>query len=253
MIITDSNIKFMYDNNLYTLLQKDENSIIHVKYNNKFINLATNDEAINNLTDYSYNKSNPIKIYCNINNTLVQLAVKENFEINKVYTLTFEEDNTLLNHTSDLVIDNNFVKLKELNVKNETQYILFNDSNEEIELTDCISNNTYSSLRVKETSICKDTIDLTKDSVSLINLIQNETKGILLDSIDVTQTIKTVTYEDNLLDMNNTELINVGYRIIPIRITQTIGNLMFNSTVNDINYTQNNISSTELLTTLSTI
>ena len=66
MNITDSKIRFMKDGNIYTLLQKDENSKIKFRDGDGVINIATKQEVIENLPYITYHDTVKIYYYLNI-------------------------------------------------------------------------------------------------------------------------------------------------------------------------------------------
>lgn len=95
MLLDNNIVKFSLNDELYTLQLTDNSEMkLKVKKGKTIYYIATKEELINNLTSTQlYNEDNEIKIYCYINDELVQLGVKENVTELQVDTISFTSTN----------------------------------------------------------------------------------------------------------------------------------------------------------------
>jgi hypothetical protein len=95
MNISKSKVKFFKGGNLYTLIEQDAPSKIHIKVNGTVINLASKADVIANLPDNTVYKDTA-NIYYYVNGAYVQLGVYENIKQDaKVYELIYNNQDGL--------------------------------------------------------------------------------------------------------------------------------------------------------------
>lgn len=184
MNITKSKVGFMKGGNLYTLLQKDENSKIKFYYDNGFINVATKDEVLANLQGISY--KDEVKIYYYLNGTCVQLAVSEDIVYDNVYTLEFNDQEGFEN-TTNVQRDSNFTTISPLNVEKKVETIDYNNTNAELTYDSTCTAHTYHiDLSVRIANILQTSIDYTAETELAYNkTIQDNQNGSELVSIEL--------------------------------------------------------------------
>lgn len=195
MNITTSKIKFMKGGNIYTLLQKDEDSVIKFHYNGNVINIVTKQEVLDNLPNLTYNDT--AKIFYYLNGELIQLAVEEDIEYFNTYELIFNNNDSFV--TSDNINrDNSFTTLSLFNIEKISDSINYNNSNIELKYDDtiCISNASNISLLTRATDETPNILNLrTNPELSLIDTVQDSLAGCKLDvlELDITKIINKVT------------------------------------------------------------
>lgn len=130
MLLDDDIVKFSLNDELYTLQLTDNVDMkLKVKKGKNTYYIATKEELINNLTSsQEYNEDNEIKIYCYIDDELVQLGVKENIVNLQIDTISFTTDNFTI--TNNIKTFNLGSYIKESNIKKAVTEIKYNQENE---------------------------------------------------------------------------------------------------------------------------
>ena len=195
MQITDSKVKFVKDGNIYTLLQKDENSKIKFYNDDGVINIATKQEVIDNLPNITY--LDTIKIYYYLNGECVQLAVKEDIEMPNVYSLQFN-NNDQFEVTRNIMRYARFSTIASLNVEKTDSFIYYNDKNTDIKYDSnvCIAYENGIALDTEATDEVQAIIDCASDTEVVTQYInQDPLTGAMLSitDLDVTKTIYNIT------------------------------------------------------------
>ena len=195
MNITDSKIKFMKDGNIYTLLQKDEDSKVKFNYKKTTINIATKEDVLENLPNISY--LDTIKIYYYLNGECIQLAVKEDVEYPNVYSLEFNNENEFEN-TQSVAMFRSFASVRSLNVEKVSDTITYNNTNKDLVFDDKIYE-AYEKgiiLQTRATDQVSSVIKLTNETeIETNNTFQDPLLGITIDTInlDVTRQVYNLT------------------------------------------------------------
>ena len=218
MNITDSKIRFMKDGNIYTLLQKDENSKIKFRDGDGVINIATKQEVIENLPYITYHDT--VKIYYYLNGECVQLAVKEDVEYPNIYELSFISENEF-ETTDNVRSTKRFTTIKPLNLEKTYTYVTYN--NESTEFTcdeNCKINNNVVSLATRDTEIISAVIDHTDDETELTlnNITRNSYSGSMLTSsvISILKYAYDLTNDKTESTLNNAIRTLSGCKLAPI-------------------------------------
>ena len=205
MIITESNAKLKVGDNLYTFLQKDEDSKIKLYLDGEDINLVTKEEVLDNIEDATYKDT--FKAWYCINGNLIQVAFKEEVEVPKYYELIFNKQEGFKT-TENLYRDSQFTTTKVLNVETSLRYIECNEGNIDLVYND---KNIFS---INKNNITLNEVD-TKSSLYTINLItetqlthNNVEINVKEDDIGVELlSIKTKAKERIIDYINETEFI----------------------------------------------
>ena len=216
MNISKSKVKFFKGGNLYTLIEQDTPSKIHIKVNGVVINLASRADTIANLPDNTLYKDTT-KIYYYVNGEYVQLGVYENIKQDaKVYELVYNNQDGLT-ATGAIKRDGNFSCLKESNITRLAQVIEYNDSNQNFiidpeNFIEYKANNV--NIAPRDTELARVIIDLTSSKdVSYNNTVQDSNLGSELSSFNVEfarNTINLCTGNEKAATFNNTVTNIIG-------------------------------------------
>ena len=103
MNISRSKVKFMQDGELYTFLQKDEDSGLRFYHDGEYINLVTKNEVLINMPDVTYLNNHRIFYY--LHGQCIQLAVYEDITGGS-HTITFNNESTLEDNTKVTTYNN---------------------------------------------------------------------------------------------------------------------------------------------------
>ena len=173
MNITKSNVHITINDRIYTLLQKDEDSKIKFIYNNNIINIVTKDELVENMTHVDY--KDQVKIYYYLYEQYFQLAVYEDIIEYKCHEISF---NNIVHDT--LQQDDNFITIKQLNVRHIISDIEF-DNNNNIGDGNTNVDSENITLKTDDTSIERHIIDYCADTELVISSNINQSSlGITL-------------------------------------------------------------------------
>ena len=188
MNISRSKVKFMQDGELYTFLQKDEDSGLRFYYNGGYINLVTKNEVLENMPDVTYLNNHRIFYY--LHGQCIQLAVYEDI-IGGAYTLTFNNESTLENNTK-VTTYNEFTTALKLDVEKTTTTIDFTNNNSDLTCNEYTETTEVgSAIKIVTTEHITVDIDTTDDSI--VSCVDTKTGRLLPTS--VTYTIETLSYE----------------------------------------------------------
>lgn len=216
MNISKSKVKFFKGGNLYTLIEQDTPSKIHIKVNGTVINLASKADVIANLPDNTVYKDTA-NIYYYVNGAYVQLGVYENIKQDaKVYELIYNNQDGLT-ATGAIERDGNFSRLKESNITRLAQIIEYNDSNQNF-IIDPENSIEYKANNVniapRDTELARVIIDLTSNqNISYNNTVQDSNLGSKLSSFNVEfarNTINLNTGNENAATFDNTVTNIIG-------------------------------------------
>lgn len=216
MNISKSKVKFFKGGNLYTLIEQDTPSKIHIKVNGTVINLSSKADVIANLPNNTLYKDT-VNIYYYVNGAYIQLGVYEDIKQDaKVYELTYNNQDGLM-ATDAIQRDDNFSYLKESNITRLTQVIKYNDSNQNF-IIDPENSIEYKANNVniapRNTELARVIIDLTSDQNILYNnTAQDSNLGSKLSSFNVEfarNTINLNTGNENAATFDNTVTNIIG-------------------------------------------
>ena len=206
MNISRSKVKFMQDGELYTFLQKDEDSGLRFYHDGEYINLVTKNEVLINMPDVTYLNNHRIFYY--LHGQCIQLAVYEDI-IGGSHTITFNNESTLENNTK-VTTYNNFTTALKLDVEKTTTTIDYTNNNNGLicnERAEALE--VGSVIKVVTTEYATVDIDTTDDSI--VSCVDTKTGGLMPTS--VTYIVETLSCEiDNKDDyiFINTEPIEYG-------------------------------------------
>lgn len=216
MNISKSKVKFFKGGNLYTLIEQDTPSKIHIKVNGTVINLASKADVIANLPDNTVYKDTA-NIYYHVNGAYIQLGVYENIKQDaKVYELIYNNQDGLT-VTGAIERDGNFSRLKESNIIRLAQVIEYNDSNQNF-IIDPENSIEYKANNVniapRDIELARVIIDLTSNQdISYNNTVKDSNLGSKLSSFNVEfarNIINLNTGNENAATFDNTVTNIIG-------------------------------------------
>ena len=188
MNISRSKVKFMQDGELYTFLQKDEDSGLKFYHDGEYINLVTKNEVLINMPDVTYLNNHRIFYY--LHGQCIQLAVYEDIT-GGAYTLTFNNEPTLENNGVVTTYDEFTTALK-LDVEKTTTTIDFTNNNSDLTCNEYEEITEVGSvIKIVATEYTVIDIDITDDNI--VSCV--DTKTGVLTSTSVTYTVETLSYE----------------------------------------------------------
>lgn len=209
MEISKSKIKFMQNGELYTLLQKDEDSGVKFYYDGSYVNLATKNEVLLNMPDIQYLDQHRVFYY--LHGQCIQLATYEDV-IGGAYTLNFNKDNELLEDNGEVTSDEYFTTVLNIAVTKVRSTIEYTEANTDLTLTDVVA--TPTDIRLDGFVVGYNTfeIDFTNDeNLSLTGGVSN---GQLL-SVPILYKTITLDYSSTNLDLtlNDATQVDIGSRL----------------------------------------
>ena len=256
MNITDSKVKFIKDGNIYTLLQKDENSKIKFHYDDSVINIVTKQEVLNNLPNISYNDT--IKIYYYLNGTCVQLAVKEDIEYPNTYELVFNNQDGF-ETSSNIKRDNNFTTIALLNVSKKSRSVDYNVANVELIYdSTCTAYEESIILSTRTTDETMNIIDHTTETELVSKAITQDSllgSTLSITDLDVAKTTYELTenIDNGTYTLNNysiqDSLLGAIVTTVDLDVTNATYDLTGDANVDD--YTLENTTIQSFYSTLS--
>ena len=179
MNITDSKVKFMFNGNLYTLLEKDEDGDIKIHGSN----IVTKQEVLDNSPSITYKDT--VKIYYHLNGKNIQLAVKEDIEYSNLHTVLFNNKNVDIDYDNSIcaVNDNNITLIT--NLADEIMHTI--DHRAETQL---VSNSIY------KDSLIGNTLSMVNlDVVKFMHeFISSNTENYKLDNSAIGSNYSTLSY-----------------------------------------------------------
>lgn len=199
MNISRSKVKFMQDGELYTFLQKDEDSGLRFYHDGGYINLVTKNEVLKNMPDVTY--LNQHRIFYYLHGQCIQLAVYEDITGGS-HTITFNNESTLENNTK-VTTYNEFTTALKLDVEKSMTTIDFTNNNSDLTCNEYAETTEVGSvIEIVEPEYTIVDIDTTDDSI--VSCVDVKTGALLPTS--VTYTIETLSYEvdnkDNYIFIN---------------------------------------------------
>ena len=199
MNISRSKVKFMQDGELYTFLQKDEDSGLRFYHDGEYINLVTKNEVLENMPDVTY--LNRHRIFYYLHGQCIQLAVYEDI-IGGSHTITFNNQDILENN-NNVTTYNEFTTALKLDVEKSMTTIGFTNNNSDLTCNEYAETTEVGSvIEIVTTEYAIVDIDTTDDSI--VSCVDVKTGALL--STSVTYTIETLSYEvdnkDNYIFIN---------------------------------------------------
>ena len=199
MNISRSKVKFMQDGELYTFLQKDEDSGLRFYHDGEYINLVTKNEVLENMPDVTYLNNHRIFYY--LHGQCIQLAVYEDI-IGGSHTITFNNQDILENN-NNVTTYNEFTTALKLDVEKSMTTIGFTNNNSDLTCNEYAETTEVGSvIEIVTTEYAIVDIDTTDDSI--VSCVDVKTGALL--STSVTYTIETLSYEvdnkDNYIFIN---------------------------------------------------
>ena len=188
MNISRSKVKFMQDGELYTFLQKDEDSGLRFYYDGGYINLVTKNEVLENMPDVTYLNNHRIFYY--LHGQCIQLAVYEDITGGS-HTITFNNQDTLENNNK-VTTYNNFTTALKLDVEKTTTTIDYTNNNNGLicnERAEALE--VGSVIKIVATEYTTVDIDITDDSI--VSCVDTKT-GALLPTSTI-YTVEELSYE----------------------------------------------------------
>ena len=188
MNISRSKVKFMQDGELYTFLQKDEDSGLRFYHDGEYINLVTKNEVLINMPDVTYLNNHRIFYY--LHGQCIQLAVYEDI-IGGSHTITFNNESTLENNTK-VTTYNNFTTALKLDVEKTMTTVDFTNNNSDLTCNEYAETTEVGSvIEIVATEYTTVDIDTTDDSI--VSCVDTKTGGLLPTS--VTYTVEELNYK----------------------------------------------------------
>lgn len=188
MNISRSKVKFMQDGELYTFLQKDEDSGLRFYHDGEYINLVTKNEVLINMPDVTYLNNHRIFYY--LHGQCIQLAVYEDI-IGGSHTITFNNESTLENNTK-VTTYNNFTTALKLDVEKTMATIDFTNNNSDLTCNEYAETTEVGSvIEIVATEYTTVDIDTTDDNI--VRCVDIKMGNLLPTS--VTYTVEELNYK----------------------------------------------------------
>ena len=188
MNISRSKVKFMQDGELYTFLQKDEDSGLRFYHDGEYINLVTKNEVLENMPDVTY--LNQHRIFYYLHGQCIQLAVYEDITGGS-HTITFNNQDILENNTK-VTTYNEFTTALKLDVEKSTTTIDFTNNNSDLTGNEYLEALEVGSvIKIVATEYTTVDIDITDDSI--VSCVDTKTGTLLPTS--VTYVVEELNYK----------------------------------------------------------
>ena len=188
MNISRSKVKFMQDGELYTFLQKDEDSGLRFYHDGEYIILVTKNEVLENMPDVTY--LNRHRIFYYLHGQCIQLAVYEDI-IGGLHTITFNNESTLENNTK-VTTYNNFTTALKLDVEKTTTTIDFTNSNSDLTCNEYAETTEVGSV-IEIVATEYTTVDIDTTDNSIVSCVDTKTGGLI--STSVTYVVEELNYK----------------------------------------------------------
>ena len=188
MNISRSKVKFMQDGELYTFLQKDEDSGLRFYHDGEYINLVTKNEVLENMPDVTY--LNQHRIFYYLHGQCIQLAVYEDI-IGGSHTITFNNQD-ILEIKTKVTTYNNFTTALKLDVEKTTVIIDFTNNNSDL-TGDAYAETTEVGSVIKIVATEYTTVDIDTTDDSIVLCVDTKTGTLLPTS--VTYVVEELNYK----------------------------------------------------------